>query len=302
MKLIQKGILLLFKDPKAFLAGINKYGVYNWMPDKLFLKFFYKLKVGRSLNLSNPTLFNEKLQWLKLYDRRPEYINLVDKYEVRSHVRSKIGEKYLIPLLGIWDNFSEICFDELPNQFVLKCTHDSGSFFICKDKNEIDIDMLRRKYQWHMRRNLFWHGREWPYKNVAPRILCEELLEDDILDYKFYCFNGSPKFFYISQGDNTKGTLKMSFYDMDWNKCPFYRADHEPLDYEPTPPENFDNMIEIVKILCAGYPFIRVDLFNVKGRIYFSELTLFPGSGFTPFLPQEYERLIGDLLTLPQNS
>ncbi|MFA9396901.1 MAG: ATP-grasp fold amidoligase family protein [Clostridiaceae bacterium] len=285
--------------PKLVVVNLAKVGVLNWMSDASYLKLYYFIIIGKRLNLNNPITFNEKLQWLKLHNRNPDYTMKVDKYAVRKYIEDTIGIRYLIPLLGVWEKFDDIDFECLPNQFVLKCTHDSGSFYICKDKNNIDRNMLKKKYNNNMKSNLFWHGREWPYKDAVPRIICEEFLEEEICDYKFYCFNGIAKFFYIAKGDNTKGTLKMNFYDMNWNRCPFYRNDHKPLDYDPIRPKNFEEMIDIVNKLCGGYSFVRVDLFNVAGKIYFGELTFSPGSGFTPFSPPEYEQNIGSWINLP---
>jgi hypothetical protein len=290
---------MLFFNQKGLLMALNKYGIYNWMPDEMFLKMMYRLRIGKKLNIKEPRTFNEKLQWLKLNDRKPEYIQMVDKFGVYKYIADAIGEKHLIPLLGVYDSFEEIDFNVLPNQFILKCSHDSGSFLICKDKANFDFITAKNKLNKRLKRNLFWHGREWPYKGVKPKIICQKFLEDEIFDYKFYCFNGEPKFLYVAQGDNTKGTLRMNFYDLKWRRCPFYREDHEALLAEVVKPSNFEEMTQIAKRLCKGMIFVRVDLFYVDNQIYFGELTFSPGSGFTPFSPENYEKEIGSWITLP---
>lgn len=270
----------------------------NKLPDSLFVRMQYLYFAGSILHLKKPQGFNEKLQWLKLYDKNPLYTNIVDKYSVREYVKKILGEEYLVPIIAKYDSVGEINWEELPNSFVLKCTHGSGCNIICPDKNKLNIEEAKKKLEIWMNKNFYFVAREWPYKNVKPRIICEHFLEEDIYDYKFYCFNGNPEFLYVAQGDNSNGTLRMNFYDLDWNRCPFYRKDHKELFTEQAKPENFDEMLEITKKLCKEFIFVRVDLFSVGGKLYFGELTLTPGGGLAPFAPLEYERNIGKWIEL----
>lgn len=273
------------------------------IPDKIYLKILYKKILGDKLDLKNPLTFNEKLQWLKIYDRNPEYTMMVDKYAVREYVKEKIGEEYLIPLVGgPWDKFDEIDFDKLPDQFVLKSTHDSGSVCICRNKRHFDIDDARKKITYSLAQNFFDVGREWPYKNVQPRIIAEQYMEDEnkkeMIDYKFYCFNGEFKFLYVSQGLENHQTARISFLTPDWEFAEFRRMDYQPFDELPPKPDQFENMKKLVNILSEGFQFIRVDLYEINGHIYFSELTFSPCSGFMPFEPKEWDKKVGDWLVL----
>lgn len=291
------------KTPKKkindYLTIVLTSGIFIWLPDKIYLKILYKLIKGCKLDLESPKTFNEKLQWLKLYDRNQKYTEYVDKYEVRKYIKTKIGKEYLIPLLAVYEKFNDINFDDLPNRFVLKCTHDSGRVVICKDKTKLDIKKASNMICKSLKKNYYYNGREWPYKNVKPRIVCEKLLEDNIKDYKFYCFNGIPKFLYVSQGLVYDHSLKVNFYDMNWNKVQFKRNDYNNFDLSLDPPTMFEKMKEICKKLSQDIPFVRVDLYQVKEKIYFSELTFTPTSGFMPIEPEEYNLIIGDMLQLP---
>lgn len=288
---------------RAFSVLANK-GLCNWVPDKLFLKLQYRAQMGKPLNLENPKTFNEKLQWLKLYDRKPEYTMMVDKYAVKEYVAGIIGEEYIIPTLGVWDAFDEIDFDSLPNQFVLKCTHDSGGLVICRNKSKLDIQAAKRKINKALKRNYYYCGREWPYKNVKHRIIAEAYMEDSeqtdgLRDYKFYCFNGTPKFLYISQGLENHNTAKISFLNLDWTKALFCRSDYDQFDVLPHKPQNYNEMLIIAKQLSEDIPFVRVDMYEIQKKIFFSELTFSPCDGMMPFEPKEWDGKIGDLLTLP---
>ena len=302
---------------KKIAGGIYYYsalGKLNFISDKTLMKILWKLKIGTKLDLKNPKGFNEKLQWLKLYDHRDIYTKIVDKVLVRDFVKDIIGEEYLVELLGVWDSADDIDFDELPNEFVLKCNHNSGgAMCVCDDKSKLDIDKVRAKLNDSLKINYYDKGREWPYKNVKPKILCEKLLvdhdpnntSDTLIDYKFHCFNGKPLFLYacvdgVANGE--KGDSKLSFYDLEWKPAPFYRSDHLPLPFDAKKPEKFDEMVEIAKKLSAGFPFVRIDLYYVDGKIYFSEMTLFPGAGFGLFSPEEWERKLGDEIILPDKT
>lgn len=276
------------------------------LPDPLFLRLKYFLKMKKILNLKNPKTFNEKLQWLKLHDRRPEYTKMVDKYEAREYIKEKIGEEYLIPLLGVWDSFDEIDFDKLPDQFVLKCNHDSGGLIVCRDKNKLNIEEARRKISKCLKNNYYWSGREWPYKNVKPRIIAEKYMVDEfsekpergLIDYKFYCFEGTPKFAYVSDGLEDHSTANINFVTMDWEKAPFRRLDFKEFDVLPKKPEHFEKMVQLSKILSKNIHFVRVDFYEINGKVYFGELTFFPGGGLVNISPKEWDAKIGKYICL----
>lgn len=272
------------------------------IPPMLHIKIDYYIRLGKHINLSNPETFNEKLQWLKLHDRKPEYRNMVDKYEVRRYITETIGEIYLIPLLGVYDFFDDIDFNILPEQFVLKCTHDSGGIIICKDKSQFNIDEARTKINNYLKRNYYYHGMEWPYKNVKPRIICEKYMADDtgidLKDYKFMCFNGEVKFCNVCLNRNSLTGLNIDFYDMDWNLMPFERQDHPSSGTIISKPENFEKMIIFAEMLSKDKSFVRVDFYEIYGKLYFGELTFYPGSGFIKFIPESYDNLLGSWLDL----
>ena len=274
----------------------------SYIPDKIYLHGYYFAYTKHFLNIKNPQSFNEKLQWLKLYERRDEYTQLVDKYEVRKIVAEKIGQEYLIPLLGVWDQVDDIDFNALPQQFVLKGTHDSGSVVVCRDKDnwnlEENVEFLKRR----MTRNFYRVGREYPYKNIKPRVIAEQYMDGidkkGLIDYKFFCFHGEVKFLYVSEGLEDHSTAHISFVSLDWKKEPFKRKDFSDFDELPPKPKKFDEMLEIAKVLSKGMPFVRVDLYEVEEKVLFSELTFFPCSGAIPFEPYEYDKIIGEMLEL----
>lgn len=276
--------------------------LFKILPDKLFLKVLYKNRLGKKLILDNPTTFNEKIQWLKLYDRNPAYTQMVDKYAVRECISNIIGEEYLIPLIGVYDSFDEIDFNQLPQQFVLKCTHDSGGLVICKDKELLDIEAAKKKINKCLKRNYYYHGREWPYKNIKPRIICEKYMVDEsgteLKDYKFMCFNGKAKCLFVCLNRNSLTGLNVDFYDMDWKPMPFER--HYPSSGKPIPkPKTFDKMVEFAERLSNGIPFVRVDFYEANDQLYFGELTFHPGSGYEEFTPESYDSLLGSWLKCP---
>ena len=226
------------------------------LPDSLYIRLKYFQHFKKFPNLRNPKTFNEKLQWLKLHDRNPEYTKMVDKYEAREYIKEKIGEEYLIPLLGVWDSFDEIDFDSLPQQFVLKCTHDSGGLVICKDKSKLDIESARKKINKSLKNNYYWQGREWPYKNVKPRIIAEKYMVDEetkrrtgiecLVDYKFFCFNGEPKIMYYSM-DKAEDP-RTDFFDMEYNHLKMRMKDPNS-DEIPLKPQGFEEMKALARIL-----------------------------------------------------
>ncbi|MHB1151385.1 MAG: ATP-grasp fold amidoligase family protein [Eubacteriales bacterium] len=271
------------------------------VPDKTIIKLRYRFSFGKSLNLKEPQTFNEKMQWLKLNNRNVIYTNLVDKFEVRKYVASTIGEEHLIPLLGIWDDFNDIVFNKLPDQFVLKCTHDSGSVIICKDIASFEFAKAKKELTYALNRNYYkTPGREWPYKNVVPRIIAEQYMEDrngELLDYKFMSFNGKVKCSFVCTGRNTDRGLHVTFYDDMWNKLPLER--HYPSEDVPMPkPYKYEEMVKLTEKLSANIPFVRVDFYEINGKIYFGELTFFPGSGYENFNPDNWDKLFGDWIDI----
>jgi hypothetical protein len=272
------------------------------LTDRCFISLQFRHLLGKKPNLKNPETFNEKIQWLKLYDRRPGYIMMSDKFEVRKYIKEKIGDKYLIPFLGLWENFNDINFNKLPNQFVLKCTHDSGSIFICPDKNTLDIDDVRKKIEERFNYNYFLHGREWCYKDIKPRIIAEKYMVDEsgtgLKDYKFFCFNGEPKI--IEVDIDRFINHKRNFYSLQWEYQPVQEGKQrtDPNLVIDKPPV-LDEMIDIVRKLAAGIPHIRVDLYVIGRKIYFGELTFYDGNGYNEYNPPEWDSILGSWLRLP---
>lgn len=277
-------------------------GFLKWMPDALLLKIVFRLKVGYRLNLKNPKTFNEKLQWLKLYNRNPLYTLLVDKYEVRKYVAEKIGEECLIPLIGVWDKFEEIDFSTFPNQFVLKCTHDSGGVVICKDKSKFDYELAKKKINDSLKRNYFWTLREWPYKDVKPRIIAEQYMEanpiEGLPDYKIFCFNGEPKIWFTVT-NRCNGDPRCDYYDFEGKHLPFEQG-YKNSSSIVNPPATLGQMREYARKLTEGMPHCRVDFYSVKEQVYFGELTFFDSSGMEPFEPREWDEKLGNWIELPQ--
>ncbi len=290
------------KNPLLLFVTLGHRGFFNWMDDERYLKMVYRISLGKKLSLNPPITFNEKIQWLKLHDRRPEYTDMVDKYEAKKYVANLIGEQYIIPTLGVWDHFDEIDFDKLPNQFVLKCTHDSGGLVICRDKEELDKEKARRTLENCLKHNFFWGMREWPYKNVRPRIIAEEYLEDsqtqELRDYKFFCFDGEVKALFVATDRYTEGEeTKFDFFDSNFKHLPF-RNGHPNADVLPKKPVCFEKMKELASKLSKGIPQLRVDFYEVDGEIYFGELTFSHWSGMVPFEPEKWDKTFGEWLDL----
>ncbi|MBR2343775.1 MAG: glycosyl transferase [Clostridia bacterium] len=299
-------VLKLVKNPAKIVYIFDKVGISRLIPDRAYLKMKYRASFGRKLNLKDPKTYNEKLQWLKLYDRCPEYTDIVDKYEVKRIVADIIGEEYIIPTLGAWEKAEDIDFDALPEKFVLKCTHDSGGLVICRDKAELDIEAARKKLKRALKRNFYHLGREWPYKNVKPRIIAEEYMEDEatgeLRDYKFFCFDGTPRALFIATERQKAGEeVKFDFFDMDYTHLPF-RHGHPNADTIPEKPKNFELMKSLAEKLSAGFPQVRADFYEVNGRVYFGELTFFHHNGFMPFDPEEWDYTFGEWITLPKKT
>lgn len=288
----------IVKNPKKILIFLASKGIIPF-DDAKYLKFVYKEKLQKELELENPKTFNEKLQWLKLYNRCDEYTQMVDKYEVRKYVKEKIGEEYLIPYFGVYDTFEQINFEVLPEQFVIKTTHDSGTVIICKDKKKFDKSMARKKIKKSLKRKYFYLYREWPYKNVKPRIIIEKYMKNEkdtaLIDYKFYCFNGEPKMMFTILDRNSKP--KADFYDMDFNKLDLQQG-YENSKIKMKKPKQFNEMKKLAKILSENIPHVRVDFYIIKDKVYFGELTFFDAAGMAKFTPEKYDEILGSYIDL----
>lgn len=275
-------------------------------PDKLFLKLKYRLIMGRNIDFNDPQTFNEKLQWLKLYDRKPEYTVMVDKYKVKEYVERIIGKEIVIPTYGVWNKFEEIDFDKLPNQFVLKCTHDSGGVVVCKDKAKFNNKLAIKKIKRSFKTNYYYKTIEWPYKNIPKKIIAEQYLSDSteynrggLTDYKFYCFNGKAYKVMLCL-DRDKGDTKFYSFDKKWNLLRHNkRGLAAPENFTLPKPPQMDKMFEIAELLSKDIPFVRVDLYFVNNQIYFGELTFYPDSGFDFNILPNIDLLYGSMIDLP---
>lgn len=280
---------------RVILALLKRF--YFLFSDKKFLECRFFLEMGKKLDIKNPQTFNEKLQWLKLYDRKPIYTTMVDKVAVKDYVAKIIGEEYIIPTLGTWKSFDEINFEKLPNQFVLKSSNGGGNtgVIICKDKDTLDKKQAKKKLEKSLNTSIYKYYKEWPYKSVDLQILAEEIIIDEssssLVDYKFYCFNGEPKLLFVATGRGED--VKFDYYDMNFNRLPIKKGHKDNSKYGIEKPINFDKMIDIAEKLSQGIPHVRIDLYNVKGKIYFGEITFYTGSGFSPFEPDEWDYTLG---------
>lgn len=300
-KNVANSMLRIITDADFRFLFLAKYGFLNWLNDKSYISRLFKISFNTELNLDNPQTFNEKLQWLKLYDRKPIYTQMVDKYAAKDYVSSIIGEQYIIPTLGVWDRVDDIDFEALPIQFVLKCTHDSHGVVICRDKNKLNIEDAKKKLNKCLKQNYYLKFREWPYKNVKPRIIAEQYMEDSstkqLRDYKFFCFNGVAK-----------------CYKVDFDRFVSHHANYFDLDGkllkigEEVCPPNFEKdvktsdnlrlMKELAEKLTSEVPFLRADFYDVDGKVYFGELTFYPASGFGKFIYEGNDELFGSWLKL----
>lgn len=306
---LARTIKFYVKNPRQLYQLLAVKGLLNWVPDSTYLKIIFFLTMGKRLNINEPHTFSEKLQWLKLHDRNNSYTQMVDKYTAKQYVANLIGQEYIIPLLGVWNHFDDIDFSALPNSFVLKCTHDSGGLIIVRDKSKLDLTMARKKINRSMSTNYYWMSREWPYKNVKPRIIAEQYMangmEKDLNDYKFYCFNGCPQYCQVICNRSTNETI--DFFDMNWEHQQFTGLEfpyRPPISNSSVPipmPVNFDKMKMMAEKLAENIPFVRVDFYEVSGHMYFGELTFFPLGGFGGFSPSEWDLKIGHLLHISSN-
>ena len=298
---MDKRIIKALTSPSfACLAILHKLSPFI-KSDELYLKIVYWLSMGKRLNLKNPKTFKEKLQWLKLYNRKPEYTIMVDKVKAKEYVAKIIGKEHIIPTLGVWDDPDEIDFDALPNQFVLKCNHNSGmGMCICRNKSKLDIAKVKRELRKGLRQDYYMTNREWPYKNVPRKIMAEKFMQDgnkpDLTDYKFFCFNGEPKMMYVSHDNAEHATT--DFFDMDYNRLPIRMKDPNS-EVLPEQPKEFEEMKQYARQLSKNMPFLRVDFYVICHVVYFGELTFFHNSGLTPIRPTEWEYKIGKWLKLP---
>lgn len=276
----------------------------RFLPDKLYISIRYYLTFKRRMHWRKPETYTEKVQWMKVNVRDDAMTMLVDKYAVRNYIKEQIGAQYLIPLLGVWDSYDEIDFDKLPKQFVLKCNHDSGSVLIVKDKSAFDRRKGKAHFQYYLNRSQFYGGREWPYKNVPRKIVAEQYMLDEsgtgLNDYKFFCFSGEPKFLFVATERMTEGEdVKFDFFDLNFKHLPFKNG-HEWNKQAINKPENFDLMVSIARKLAGKWPQVRIDLYNINGRIYFGEITFSHHCGFEKFTPDEWDFKIGELVKLPK--
>lgn len=298
-----KKVMMALKEPWRIVVWLNKYCIGHLIPDKIYLKVLYRGVFHTRLNIKNPKTFNEKLQWLKLHDRKSIYTLIADKYEAKKYVADIIGEEHIIPTLGVWSNFDEINIDALPSRFVLKCTHDSGNVVIVNDKKEFDKENARRKLVKGLETNYFWGEREWQYKDIKPRLMAEDHLwtlcgDQEIIDYKIYCFNGKPVYILVCTERFASTGLRFTFFDTEWNRMPFEWEGRPKSDKNLEKPQNLDKMLQIAEKLSANMNFLSVDLYSVGDRVFFGELTLHPGGGFNVFKSVEWDNIMGDLIDL----
>ena len=306
MKSVLRKAKKFLTNKKYRTSILDSLGVYNGLSDEEYLKKRYRISFGKELNLDAPKTFNEKVQWLKLNDHKPIYTDMVDKYEAKNYVAERIGEQYIIPTLGVWEHFDDIDFDNLPNQFVLKCTHDSGGLVIVKDKSKLDKKKARKRIEKCLKTEYFYHGREWAYKNVKPRIIAEVYMEDketsELRDYKFFAFNGETKALFVASERQKAGTeVKFDFFDMNYEHLPLVNG-HPNADVPPAKPKCFEEMADLAAKLSEGVPQLRVDFYEVNGKVYFGELTFAHFSGMVPFEPEEWDYTFGSWITLPEKN
>ena len=300
-KLCNVGMSFLTK-PYYRTRVLIKSGYYDSLSDEDFLKKVFPKYMGYPLDLENPKTFSEKLQWLKVNFRDPIQTVMVDKHEAKHFIAQRVGNQYIIPTISVWNSVDDIDLDRLPNQFVLKCTHDSGGIVICKDKSTLDWEAAKAKLRTFLKRDYSRIAREWPYKNVPRRIIGEEYLSElgsnDILDYKMYCFHGEPKLTVVCSNRFSKTGTRMNFYDIDWNPMGIHFGHYPPLPTEFPKPDTYGEMQQVAMELSQGCPFLRVDFYEIKGHIFIGELTFFPGAGFERFRPMSKDYELGEWLHL----
>lgn len=302
MKFSEK-VKLALSNPREIGRSIMVHTAKYWKNDEVYLKLLYYFRMGRRLNLKNPTTFNEKLQWIKLHDRDPRYTMMVDKFEVKDYVASLIGSEYIIPTLAVWDKIEDINLSTLPDKFVLKTTNGGGGcgVVICADKKSLDLEAAKRKLAHSLSSNIYINSREWPYKNVVPRVIAEQFMIDDttgdLRDYKYYCFDGEPKMLLIATERFTSAHAYFDYFDMHKNHLKFTQGgENNPIT--PDLPEQFDEMKELAAKLSKGIRHVRVDFYVANGHVYFGELTFFDSCGFAAFNPKEWDTTIGNWIKI----
>lgn len=297
------GLLGAIRNPQLHMIFLQAKLMNDTEENEIkYLKRLFKYKMKEELDLDNPISFNQKIQWLKLYDRNPKYTKLVDKYAVKAYIDSTLGTGYTFPTLQVAESFDEIDFENLPDQFVLKCTHDSGGVVFCTDKSKFNKNYAKEKLSKSLKRNYYINSREWPYKNIKPHIIAEPFMVDDsgieLKDYKFMCFNGKVKSIFTCTDRYESDGLKVTFFDTEWNKMPFER--HYPIDQKPIgKPYSYNEMIELSEILSRDIPFVRIDFYEINKKPYFGEMTFYPGSGLEEFTPRNWDDVFGEWLHLP---
>lgn len=291
----------MLHTPRIFMRKFEGSPIFRFLPDKTALKIQYKNRFLKKLDLKDPKTFNQKLQWLKLYNRDPQHTKMVDKYEAKKIAARMMGEDHIIPSYGVWNSFDEIDFDALPNQFVLKCTHGSGDVVIVKDKSKMDMESAREKITRSLRKNYYKIAREWPYKNVPPRVLAEAFMEDEsggLKDYKTYCFNGTAKIMMIASDRFSEKQTRFDYFDRDYNWLDLTWGSMYS-ETKPSKPELFDQIMELASSMSTGIPHVRIDYYVINGKIYFGEFTFFDGAGFEAISPEEWDEKMGSWIKLP---
>ena len=301
--MIKKVLRYLQDDDYRFLINAGLFHTCDKMPDEEFLKRKFKAYMGKELNLENPTTFNEKLQWIKLYDRKAEYTVMADKHLVKDYVAEKLGAQYIIPTLGVWDDPEDIDFDKLPDRFVLKCNHNSGlGMYICQDKSRMDVKAVKKGLKKGLQEDYYLSSREWPYKDIPRKIIAEAYMEDasgGLIDYKVHCFGGEPKFILVC-GDRFSGKgLTEDFVTPQWERLPCKRPGIKLSHQLMEKPAQLEEILELSKKLSENIPFVRTDFYIINNKVYFSEITFFPAAGFRPFDPQDWDKTFGDWIPLP---
>ena len=299
---IAKKLVKYITHPRSAVIWIVNKGILNWMDDRHFLQLAYRLNMGRRLDLDHPRTFNEKLQWLKLYNRRPEYTVMVDKVKAKEYVAGIIGEEHIIPTLGVWDDPDDIDFDSLPDRFVLKCNHNSGTgMYICRDKSKMDVKKVKAELRRGLRENYYLHGREWPYKDVPRKILAEKFMVDEsgteLKDYKIFCMNGEPEVIEVDYGRFTKHMRNI--YNKEWERLEMEIEFPSDASHVIDRPARLQEMLQLARRLSAGIPHVRTDFYSIDDKLYWGELTFFHGSGMEDFRPEEWDERLGKLIILP---
>lgn len=299
--IVKKIIRFCLNKDYRFLILANR-GFYAYLDDKKYLERMFRVQLGKNLNFENPVTFNEKIQWLKINNRESEYTIMVDKYKVREYISETIGEQYLIPLLGVWDSPDEINFDILPDEFVLKCNHNSGmGMCICKNKSTLNIEKVKQDLSNGLNENYYLLYREWPYKNVEKKIIAEKYMSDqgkELQDYKIHCFNGIPKIILVCRDRFSDTGLTEDFFDIEWNHLNISRENCKHSVDKIKAPKNLKLMLRLARILSENIPFVRIDFYEINGKVYFGEITFFPASGLKKFIPEKWDIDLGNEIQL----